>query len=65
MKWFKHFSCARNDSGLMAVKDKFGFEGIGRFWCIMEVLAENGIGGTFSVEWPIKTNLHLNSFESY
>ena len=63
MKWFKHFSCAQNDSGLMAVKDKFGFEGIGRFWCIMEVLAENGTGGTFSVEWPIRAWRELLGFK--
>jgi hypothetical protein len=39
MKWFKHLSDAAQDEMLQDLKDRYGFEGIGRWWTIVEAVA--------------------------
>jgi hypothetical protein len=40
MKWLKHETDAANSEKLEALIDKHGFEGYGRYWRIMEIVAE-------------------------
>lgn len=40
MKWFKHFSNAHTSESLDDIIDKFGFEGYGRYWRLLEYLSE-------------------------
>lgn len=39
MKWFKHFSDAADDEVLSALKDRFGMEGYGVWWVIVETIS--------------------------
>jgi hypothetical protein len=39
MKWFKHMSDASNDSFMEELEDKFGWEGFGRWWKLLEIIA--------------------------
>jgi hypothetical protein len=40
MLWFKHLVNARNNEFLKEIKSEFGWSGIGRWWAIVEVVAE-------------------------
>ena len=40
MKWFKHMSDAHMDEKLDEIIDEFGFEGYGRWWQILEIIAK-------------------------
>lgn len=40
MKWFKHETDAKDSEKLKAIIDEFGFEGYGRWFRIMEIIAE-------------------------
>ncbi len=40
MRWFKHFSAARSDSKLVTIRSEFGLWGIGAYWTILEMVAE-------------------------
>ena len=40
MKWFKHHTDASRSEKLMVLIDKFGVEGYGRYWLLVELLAE-------------------------
>lgn len=39
MKWFRHFSDAHTNEGLRKLKAKFGNEGVGIWWTILEIIA--------------------------
>lgn len=39
--YFKHDYSASDDPKLLRIKRKFGFEGIGIYWCLVEVLYKN------------------------
>jgi len=39
---FKHDYESRNDNGLLMVRARCGMEGIGTFWCIVEMMHEQG-----------------------
>ena len=39
--YFKHDSNARNDEKILALRRKFGMEGYGIYWCIIEKMREN------------------------
>ncbi len=45
MKWFQHSSDAKDDIKLKRLRKRFGLSGIGAWWCIVEVVAKEGIGG--------------------
>lgn len=38
--WFKHDANARHDAKLVALRTTEGMAGIGRFWCLVEILRE-------------------------
>lgn len=40
MKWFKHYTDARRSEGLSVIRARFGFEGIGWWFTILEMIAE-------------------------
>lgn len=40
MKWFRHYSDARDDPALSALMDEFGAEGYGVYWLIVESIAK-------------------------
>lgn len=40
MRWFKHMTDARNDEKISALSDKFGLEGIGFYWTVLEIVAQ-------------------------
>lgn len=40
--WFKHDSTASRDLKMMQIKAIYGYEGVGLFWSIIEVLREQG-----------------------
>src|ERR1700677_178723 len=42
--WFKHDNNARNDEKILELRSKFGAEGYGIFWMIVETMAEDGDG---------------------
>ncbi len=39
MKWFKHETDSKDSEKMKALRDEFGFAGIGRFWALMEIVA--------------------------
>ncbi len=41
LPWFTHESDARNNRKLKAIRTKFGFEGVGRFWTLNEIIAQS------------------------
>jgi len=40
MKWFKHYSTARNDEKIALLEDKTGLEGYGFYFKMLEIVAE-------------------------
>lgn len=40
MKWFKHYSSARNDERISKVEDSTGLGGYGFYFKVLEVIAE-------------------------
>ena len=40
MKWFHHYTDTRHKESIAKLKAEFGFEGIGRYWTICEIVAE-------------------------
>lgn len=40
MKWFKHMCNARNDAFIQWLEEEYGFEGVGRWWRILELIGE-------------------------
>lgn len=40
MKWFKHYSTARNDERIALLEDKTGLEGYGFYFKMLEIVAE-------------------------
>lgn len=40
MIWFKHMSDAANDELLRAIRSKWGWEGYGRWWAVVEAVAQ-------------------------
>jgi hypothetical protein len=40
MKWFKHLSAASDDEFVAELEDIFGWEGYGRWWKILEIIAK-------------------------
>lgn len=40
MKWFKHYSNADCSNALTEIKAKYGFEGMGRYWTLLEKMAQ-------------------------
>lgn len=39
--WFKHDYHARHDQKLTELRQKCGYEGLGIFWCLLEIMCEN------------------------
>jgi hypothetical protein len=62
MKWFKHEVDAIHSEKLTRLKSEFGFEGYGRYWRIMEIVAERMDGSNrCHAELPEKEWLNLLS----
>jgi hypothetical protein len=62
MKWFKHEVDAIHSEKLTRLKNEFGFEGYGRYWRIMELVAERMNGSNrCHIELPEKEWLRLLS----
>ena len=62
MKWFKHEVDAIHSEKLTRLKSEFGFEGYGRYWRIMEIVAERMNGSNrCHAELPEKEWLNLLS----
>ena len=62
MKWFKHEVDAIHSEKLTRLKNDFGFEGCGRYWRIMELVAERMDGSDrCHIELPEKEWLSLLS----
>lgn len=40
MKWFKHYSDASDDQFIEELEDKFGWEGYGRWWKLLEIISK-------------------------
>lgn len=57
MKWFKHDSDARNDVKIKLLKAKFGAEGYGVYFQLLEVIAENVKEGNYT-EWGQVESIH-------
>ncbi len=57
MKWFEHATDARNDVKIKLLKAKFGAEGYGVYFQLLEVIAEN-IKNTNFEEWGLVDDLH-------
>lgn len=51
MKWFKHFSNASHSDSLADLVEDFGFEGYGRYWRLLEILAERFDGESVSFKF--------------
>lgn len=52
-KWFSHDSNARRDPKVLAIRSKYGSEGYGWYWIILEMLREDN-----SFEFPL-SKLHI------
>jgi hypothetical protein len=62
MKWFKHETDSIHSEKLSRLKNEFGFEGYGRYWRIMELVAERMDGSNrCHIELPEKEWLRLLS----
>jgi|GEM_PF-6348042 len=62
MKWFKHETDSIHSEKLTRLKNEFGFEGYGRYWRIMELVAERMDGSNrCHIELPEKEWLRLLS----
>ncbi|MBQ4133245.1 MAG: DUF4373 domain-containing protein [Desulfovibrionaceae bacterium] len=54
MKWFKHH-CSEKDSEVMArIEAEFGFEGVGRYWRILEIVGSQMMPDKNWAEFPTK-----------
>lgn len=40
MKWFRHMSAASDDEFISGIEDEFGWEGYGRWWKLLEIIAK-------------------------
>lgn len=40
MKWFRHMSSASDDEFISGIEDLFGWEGYGRWWKLLEIIAK-------------------------
>lgn len=55
MRWFKHMTASGNDEKLSRLKDKFGLEGYGFWWTVLEIVAEKvGEDARTSAEFSLK-----------
>lgn len=69
--WFKHDHNARSDKEMVKVRMKMGMEGIGLYWCIVEMLYEEGgyllrtEYGRIAYELQSKEDRITNLIESY
>ena len=55
MRWFKHMTASGNDEKLSRLKDKFGLEGYGFWWAVLEIVAEKvGEDAQTSAEFSLK-----------
>lgn len=55
LKWFKHYSNACESEKLNKLMDKYGLEGLARYWLLVELLARKWDGN------EPKFNLHLRT----
>jgi len=55
LKWFKHYCNASESEKLNQLMDKYGLEGLARYWLLVELLAEKWDGN------EPKFNLHLRT----
>lgn len=71
MRFFKHFSNAKNSDSLEQLIEEFGFEGYGRYWRLLEILSErfDGESTTFKFHNRVlrdslrfRTRLKLRSY---
>jgi hypothetical protein len=54
MKWFKHFTDARCSESLAKLQKEFGWSGIGRWWRLVEMVAEKmDKTDRHEIEYPI------------
>jgi hypothetical protein len=63
MKWFKHYSDASRSEKLAQLVDEFGIEGYGRYWLLVELLAEkfDGKDTNFTIHnTTIKRTLYIH-----
>ena len=63
MKWFKHYSDASRSEKLAQLVDEFGIEGYGRYWLLIELLAEkfDGKDTNFTIHnTTIKRTLYIH-----
>ena len=53
MKWFKHYSNASDSVKLNHLIDELGLEGYGRYWLLLELLAQDfdGINDEFEIHF--------------
>lgn len=70
MRWFKHVSNARKDRALTLVRDEFGIEGYGRYFLILEIVAEGSRDDQFSVsmlatEWASSLGCKQNKLQTF
>lgn len=57
MKWFKHDTNARNDTKLKLLKKKFGAEGYGVYFQLLEIIGENVKDNNHN-EWAFVEEIH-------
>jgi len=71
MKWFKHETDSIHSEKLSRLKNEFGFEGYGRYWRIMELVAERMDGSNRchielpEKEWHRLLSIRRPSFNHY
>jgi hypothetical protein len=70
MRWFKHISLSQNDETLCELMDKFGAEGYGVWWLILEKIAQlmdetERTFGRFSLKvWANSAKVSVKKFQS-
>lgn len=57
MKWFKHDTSARNDTKIKLLKKKFGAEGYGVYFQMLEIVGEN-VKDNNRDEWGFVESIH-------
>jgi len=68
MRWFKHYSSARDDEKLSSLEDKSGLEGYGFYFKVLEVVAEvmnetDNCSVTYSItRWGRQLNITTKKF---
>lgn len=71
MKWFKHYADASDDEFIEGVEDRFGWEGYGRWWKLLETVAKQmDETGKCSVsyswnKWQTKLKGKRNKLKTY